>query len=102
MLAFRVSGDNCASYFGGFTALKRLCDRFLYLFSDRRSDLRGILNWLLSAGIDENGLLGDKDRFIRNALLLSVSAQLCNGSFSRIAARIPELRACARLFEALP
>lgn len=102
MLAFRVSGENCASYFGGFTALKRLCDRFLYLFSDRRSDLRGILNWLLSAGIDENGLLGDKDRFIRNALLLSVSAQLCNGSFSRIAARIPELRACARLFEALP
>lgn len=103
MVAFHVSGDGERSFFGGFTAPRRVCDRFLYLFSLNGERLQGILLELLSGGFGEYGVdRGGEDAWVLNALLISVCAERRRGTFSRIAAIVPELRACRALFYALP
>ena len=103
MLAFRICGEQEARFFGGFTALKRICDCFCYLFSGKREQLCAMLTALLSEGFGECGVPdAEGEGMTRNALLLCVSSELCRGTFSKLAARVPEIRACAPLLSALP
>lgn len=103
MAAFRISGERHARYFGGFTAIKRLADCFCYLFSGRREGLCDMLKELFLRGFGERGVMSESGRDpLRNALLLCISAELCGGVFTRLCARVPELRSCAPLFYVLP
>ena len=102
MLAFRICGDGQARFFGGFTASKRLCDCFLYPLAGERRSLCFLLSELLLGGFGEHGALnGSCCCSVRNALILCISSQLRFETFSRLIARIPELRACPSLLRSL-
>ena len=103
MLAFHVSGDGKRRFFAGFTAPIRLCDRFIYLFSASGERLDGTLRELISGGFGERGIeRGGAEDGMLNSLLLSVCAERKKSTFSRIVARVPELRACRTLIYSLP
>ncbi len=102
-LVFRRIGGRKMGFFMGFTAPKRLCDRFLYLFSGDGARQERMIVELLSCGFGECGIEArDGDSFILNALLIALCAERQRGIFSRILVRVPELRACRSFFSALP
>ena len=102
-LVFRRIGGKKNGVFMGFTAPKRLCDRFLYLFSGDGARQARMIVELLSCGFGERGILArNGDSLILNALLIALCAERQRGIFSRILVRVPELRACRRFFYALP
>ena len=102
MVAFRVTAADAVA-FGGFASLRRLSDRALYLFRGGEGDMRWLFADLVSEGFGRRGVIRN-GQYCRasSALLLAVCAERQNGVFSRISARIPEIRASTRVLAALP